>query len=68
MIFLKSNFSDLDIPTEDIQFDKARLTVGINDLRGIEKQIDLNWDGKKESFNYLEYTNLLSDISKELKE
>lgn len=49
--FLKSNFSDLDIPTEDIQFDKARLTVGINDLRGIEKQIDLNWDGKKESFN-----------------
>ena len=24
--------------------------------------------GKKESFNYLEYTNLLSDISKELKE
>lgn len=49
--FLKSNFSDLDIPTEDIQFDKARLTVGINDLRGIEKQIDLNWDNQKQSFN-----------------
>lgn len=49
--FLKSNFSDLDIPTKDIQFDKARLTVGINDLRGIEKQIDLNWDNQKQSFN-----------------
>jgi inner membrane protein len=45
------NFTALDIPPADIQFDKAQFTVGINDLRGIEKQIDLDWNGTKASFN-----------------
>jgi inner membrane protein len=45
------NLSEFDIPEKDILFDKAHLSLGINDLRGIEKQIDLNWNSKKFSFN-----------------
>lgn len=49
--FNNLNLSEFDIPEKDIQFDKAHLSLGINDLRGIEKQIDLNWNLKKFSFN-----------------
>jgi inner membrane protein len=49
--FAKTNFSELDIPLNNIQFDKAKLTVGINDLRGIEKQVDLKWNNTTFSFN-----------------
>ena len=45
------DFLDLDIPLEDIQFEKAFITVGISDLRGIEKQVELNWNQDKSSFN-----------------
>lgn len=37
-------FSDLDIPIEDIQFDNATVSIGIDDLRGIEKQVTLQWN------------------------
>jgi inner membrane protein len=49
--FAQVNFAELDIPIGDIQFDKARLVVGIDDLRGIEKQVDLSWNEKKYAFN-----------------
>lgn len=49
--FAQVNFAELDIPIGDIQFDKARLVVGIDDLRGIEQQVDLNWNEKKYAFN-----------------
>lgn len=49
--FNSINFADLDIPLKDIQFEKAFLTVGINDLRGIEKQINLKWNAQDFSFN-----------------
>ena len=49
--FAPTKFSELDIPIQNIQFDKARLTIGINDLRGIEKQVSLNWNGGMYSFN-----------------
>lgn len=53
---ISGNFSDFnlnkfDIPIKDIQFDKAFLSLGINDLRGIEKQVVLNWNKEKKSFN-----------------
>ena len=45
------NFSDFDIPMEEIQFEKATLSMGISDLRGIEKQIILDWNGGHSLFN-----------------
>lgn len=49
--FSSINLSEFDMPKENIQFDKAYLTVGINDLRGIEEQINLKWNTKTVSFN-----------------
>jgi inner membrane protein len=49
--FAQINFAELDIPISDIQFDKARLVVGIDDLRGIEQQVDLSWNESKYAFN-----------------
>lgn len=49
--FSNINLAALDIPVANILFDKAQLTVGINDLRGIEKQVKLNWNHKKYPFN-----------------
>ena len=45
------DFKQFDIPTQDIHFDKAEFVVGINDLRGIEEQITLDWNNKKLPFN-----------------
>jgi len=42
--FNKLTFTDFDIPLKNIQFDKATLSLGISDLRGIEKQVSLNWN------------------------
>ncbi len=49
--FSEMKFSEFEIPEKDILFDKAVLTLGINDLRGIEKQINLKWNTKTASFN-----------------
>ncbi|MEZ4771946.1 MAG: cell envelope integrity protein CreD [Bacteroidia bacterium] len=49
--FTMEDLAELDIPENTIQFDKARLTTGINDLRGIEEQISLTWNGGQSSFN-----------------
>lgn len=49
--FTKLNLSELDIPLKDIQIEKAYFTVGINDLRGIEEQVSLNWNNNLFSFN-----------------
>lgn len=32
---------------KEIRFDKAFLTIGITDLRGIKNQIDMEWNGQK---------------------
>ncbi|HRI01244.1 MAG TPA: cell envelope integrity protein CreD [Saprospiraceae bacterium] len=45
------DISSLDIQTKDIQFDKAELVIGINDLRGIEQQVSLKWNNEKITFN-----------------
>ena len=41
----------LDIDKSNIHYDKASLNIGISDLKGIEKQVVLDWNGKKISFN-----------------
>lgn len=50
-VFKETKIAETDIPTKDILFNKAVLSLGINDLRGIEKQIDLKWNDKISSFN-----------------
>ena len=40
--FNLSEMNELDIAKENIQFDKAYLSLGISELRGIEKQITLS--------------------------
>jgi inner membrane protein len=42
---------NLGISKNKVQFDKAKFIVGINDLRGLEKQIELNWNGNKILFD-----------------
>lgn len=49
--FNNIDFKKLDIETKNVQFDKATLNFGINDLKGIEKQVSLNWNNKSISFN-----------------
>lgn len=49
--FNSLELSTLDIPLQNIQFNKAEFVVGINDMRGIEEQIDLTWNKDKVSFN-----------------
>lgn len=49
--FNNIELNNVDIPVKDIMFDKAFVTIGINDLRGIEKQIELNWNQENISFN-----------------
>ncbi len=43
--------ADLEIPRENILFDKAHLVVGISDMRGIEKETPLRWNGQQLDFN-----------------
>ena len=50
-IFTSLNLKTLDIDPKNILFDKAEFIVGINDLRGIEKQVILKWNGAKYNFN-----------------
>lgn len=49
--FKGTDFSSVDVPLNNIQFDKAEFVVGINDLRGIEKQVNLTWNNDEISFN-----------------
>ena len=41
----------LDIDPQNVLFDKDEFVVGISDLRGLEKQVDLFWDNDTLSFN-----------------
>ncbi|MCX6264428.1 MAG: cell envelope integrity protein CreD [Bacteroidetes bacterium] len=49
--FNKFDLASLDIQPKDISFDKAEFVVGIDDLRGIEEQINLSWNNESISFN-----------------
>lgn len=50
-VFNKIDIQSLDIPLNNILFDKAEFALGINDLRGIEEQVDLKWNDENISFN-----------------
>jgi len=49
--FDKLDFEDLGINAEWLQLDQAKLNVGINDLKGIENQIELKWNDSLYNFN-----------------
>ncbi len=56
ILSLKGSFNPKDfiipgISLENISYDKAFLSVGISDLRGLEKQINLSWNGTDKLFN-----------------
>ncbi|MFA5668971.1 MAG: cell envelope integrity protein CreD [Balneolaceae bacterium] len=55
-ITLTGNFAHLDprtfnIENKNLQLDKAFLSFGISDLKGIEDQISLDWGNKSKIFN-----------------
>jgi inner membrane protein len=47
---IKSRAADI-ISTKALQWNNAVLTIGIPDLRGIEEQIELQWNNEKKLFN-----------------
>jgi inner membrane protein len=49
--FTAPDLKALDIPLDKLQTDKTELVLGLEDLRGIEKQIELNWGDSKTIFN-----------------
>ncbi|WMJ73347.1 cell envelope integrity protein CreD [Cytophagaceae bacterium ABcell3] len=50
-VFDAIDLNAYDIKVEDVLFDKAEFVVGISDLRGIEKQVELDWNNDKVLFN-----------------
>ncbi len=48
--FTKPDFSKWDVKDEDVIWDKAKLNLGINDLGGLEKGVEINWSGNNLSF------------------
>jgi inner membrane protein len=49
--FSSLNFSKLDINIENVHLNKAFLSLGLSDLKGIEKQIVLTWNKEESFFN-----------------
>ena len=49
-IFERPDFTLLDIKPEDVLWDKAQINLAINDLRGIEEEVALTWNGKSKKF------------------
>jgi len=49
--FDKIDLNKFEINKDNIHFDKATLNLGISDLKGIEKQIDLQWNNKTIAFD-----------------
>lgn len=49
--FSSPDLAALNVPKENILYDDAFLSVGVNDLRGIEEEISLAWNADKKSMN-----------------
>ena len=49
--FVAPDFESLKINPELVLWDKAELSVGINDLRGISELAELNWNDRKFTFS-----------------
>lgn len=50
-LFNKIDLASLDIDPKNVLMNKAELIIGINDLRGIEEQVNLTWNDTKIPFN-----------------
>ena len=50
-LFNKIDLAALDIDPKNVLLDKAELIIGINDLRGIEEQVNLTWNNRTIPFN-----------------
>ena len=50
-MFKVPNIDELGVSTKDILFNKASLSFGLSDLRGVQERIELNFSGKKYFFN-----------------
>ena len=50
-VFDQIDYNKYDIKKENVHFEKATLNLGITDLRGIGKQIELSWNDEKILFN-----------------
>jgi len=48
--FTRPDFSKWGISVEDVMFDKAFVSVGIPDMRGVKENINLDWDDSKLAF------------------
>ena len=48
--FVLPDLTTLDVPFTDLEFDKAELVLGVTDLRGIQSQIEVDWDGTRTLF------------------
>ncbi|MDD2345301.1 MAG: cell envelope integrity protein CreD [Bacteroidales bacterium] len=44
--FAKPDIQQLNLNTEDILWDEAYISLGINDMRGIKKKINILWDNQ----------------------
>lgn len=49
--FSSIDFEALAISEEDVLYDEAFISLGISDLRGVEKQLNMQWNDKTFSFN-----------------
>ncbi|MFO7868930.1 MAG: cell envelope integrity protein CreD [Bacteroidales bacterium] len=59
--FSYPNFSTLDIDEKNVLWDKAYISIGITDVRGIQEQIFMNWEHDTLVFNPgIENTDLYS--------
>jgi len=57
--FARPDFSDWDIPQEDILWKDAFVSVGISDMRGIKENITLQWNKSTRSFDPGMQTSLM---------
>ena len=48
--FARPDFSEWRVPAEDVLWDDAALSLGIPDLRGVQKEPVLRWDGDQQTF------------------
>lgn len=49
--FDTSYFKEIDVAADQIHWDKASIQLGISDLRGLEKQVAIQFNGKQYAFN-----------------
>lgn len=49
--FSTPNFEEWKIADENILWNEAYVSIGLSDLRGLQKRVVLNWNGEKIDFN-----------------